>query len=192
MLLFVTLTAIIMSHNWANDLLFRLTGNPVPDHKREAGRNGGGNAGGPSDIDVSGLNPLWVQAEKQVPGWHSISLRFSGNPDAPATFLIDTGTGGRPDTVAQLALDRDTGEVVRWQPYDKQNAGQKLRAWVRPIHTGEAGGIIGQSIAVIAALGGIVLVCTGFSMAYRRFFGAKIKTAASPLSQPQPTPIPTL
>lgn len=192
LLLLVTLTGIIMSHNWANDLLFRLTGNPVPEHRREGGRSGGRGADGPAaKLDLAGINPLWAQAEKQVPGWNSISLRFSASPDAPASFLIDRSGGGRPDTVAQLNLNRDTGEVLRWQPYETQNAGQKLRAWVRPIHTGEAGGFLGQSVAVIAALGGITLVWTGLSMAWRRFFGTKQTNQVS-FSEPQTPTIPSL
>lgn len=186
LLLFVTLTGIIMSYDWASGLLFKLTGNPVPEQRREGGRGGDG----PGKIDLTGLNPLWSRAEKQVPGWHSISLRFSGSANAPASFMIDRGNGGRPDLVAQLNLDRETGEVVRWQPYEAQNAGQKLRAWTRPIHTGEAGGFLGQSIAVLAALGGIFLVWTGLSLAWRRFFGGR-QLHLTPTSQPETTPIPS-
>jgi len=40
-------------------------------------------------------------------------------------------------------------------------------------------------------IGGITLVWAGFSLACRRFLGAK-KNAATSLSQPQPTPIPSL
>ncbi|MEI9998967.1 MAG: PepSY-associated TM helix domain-containing protein [Verrucomicrobiota bacterium] len=186
LLLLVTLTGIVMSHDWAGDLLFRLTGNPVPEHRREGGRGGGRDGGGP--VDIEGINPLWTQAEKQVAGWHSISLRFPRSSDAPVTFLIDSGSGSRPDTVAQLVLDRDSGEVVRWQPYATENAGQKLRSWVRPIHTGEAGGIPGESIAVVAALGGITLAWTGLSMACRRFFGSR-DPVPSPVSPTQPESI---
>jgi uncharacterized iron-regulated membrane protein len=191
LLLLVTLTGIIMSHNWANDLLYRLTGNRIPEHRREDARSKRSADDPAVKLDLAGINPLWTQAEKQIAGWHSISLRFSPVSDAPANFLIDRGNGGRPDTVAQLSLDRDTGDVVRWQPYETQNMGQKLRAWVRPIHTGEAAGFLGQGIAVLAALGGITLVWTGLSMAWRRFFGSKERAATS-LAHPQPTPISSL
>ena len=189
LLLLVTMTGIIMSHDWAGDLLFRLTGNPVSAHRGEGGRSAGRDAGGAATLpDLGGINPLWTQAEKQVTSWHSISLRFPRSEDAPVTFLIDRGDGSRPDTVAQLALDRDTGEVVRWQPYATENAGQKLRSWMRPIHTGEAGGILGESMAVVAALGGIILAWTGLSMAYRRFFGAREPDLSS-LSPTQNDPL---
>jgi len=181
LLLLVTLTATIMSYNWAGDLLFRLTGNPVPEHRQGGrGRDGGG------AIDVDGINPLWLQAQKKVPDWKSINLRFSASEDAPASFQIDTGDGTRPDTIATLALDRDDGSVVRWQPYEIGNAGQKLRSWVRAIHTGEAGGIIGQTFAVLAALGGITLVWTGLSMAFHRFFRQR-KPTPELIPEPNPT-----
>jgi len=179
LLLCVTLTGILMSYDWAGNLLFRLTGSPMAEHHRE----GGGNSGAP--IDLEGLDPLWTQATQQVPGWHSISLRFPSSPEAPASFLIDSGDGERPDSLAQLTLDRGTGEVLHWKPYASQNEGQKLRSWVRPIHTGEAGGWLGQGLAVLAALGGITLVWTGLSLACRRFFGGK------PASLPQPDIAPT-
>jgi len=180
LLLLVTLTGTLMSYNWASDLLFRLTGNPVPEHRQNGGRGGGSGT-----IDVDGINPLWIQAQKKVPGWQSINLRFSGSDDAPASFQIDTGDGGRPDTVATLALDRDDGSVIRWQPYETGNTGQKLRSWVRPIHTGEGGGIIGQTLAVLTALGSITLVRTGLSMAFHRFFR---KRKPAPEFIPEPTP----
>jgi uncharacterized iron-regulated membrane protein len=166
LLFLVTFTAICMSQNWASDMLFTLTGSPLPNLKRDGGRNF--NPNGPANIDISGINPLWAQAEKQVPGWKSISLRFAGNSGLPASFQIDTGDGSRPDTMAQLALERADGEIDRWQPYASENAGQKLRSWLKPIHTGEAGGLIGESLAVLAALGTIMLVWSGYSMAYSR------------------------
>jgi uncharacterized iron-regulated membrane protein len=47
--------------------------------------------------------------------------------------------------------------------------GRRLRAWVRPLHTGEAGGLPGQTIALVASAGGGVLVWTGLALAWRRF-----------------------
>lgn len=185
LLLVVTLTGIIMSYGWANNLLFQLTGNAVPEQKRqrEGGRDSAQANGPAPQLALDGLNPLWIQAEKKVPGWHSISLRLSSSANAPASFMIDSGDGSRPDLTSQLNFDRDTGEVTRWQPYESQNAGQKLRSWVRPLHTGQAIGWIGETLAVVAAVGSILLVWTGFSMAWNRFSKS---TQSSPglISQP--------
>ncbi len=189
LLLIVALTAIILAHHWAGDLLFRITGNPVPEQRKE-GRRGNGEAEGKGPapkLDLSGVNSLWAQAQKQVPDWNSIYFRFPKSPEAPVTFQIDRGSGNRPDQMAQLTFDRNSGEVTRWQPYETQNAGQKLRSWVKPLHTGEAGGLFGESLAVIAALGGIILVWTGLSLAWRRFFGSRKSSGSPPESTPTPS-----
>lgn len=42
---------------------------------------------------------------------------------------------------SQLALDPITAETVRCEPFTGKSLGGRLRAWVRPLHTGEAGGL---------------------------------------------------
>jgi uncharacterized iron-regulated membrane protein len=191
-LVFVTLSGIIMSYPWANNLLFRLAGSPPPEQRREGGPPGGGGGrgrggaeGNAPKLDLTGMDALWTQAEQKVEGWKSISVRFAPSPQAPVVFNIDRGDGGRPDLKGQLTLNRRTGEVVKWMPYADQSTGQKLRFWARFLHTGEAGGWIGQTVAALAAFGGMILVWTGLSLAWRRFFG-KGKPAALSLAEPQP------
>jgi uncharacterized iron-regulated membrane protein len=70
---------------------------------------------------------------------------------------------------SQLTLDSKTGEVLRWEPFDSFNLGRRLRTWARFVHTGEAGGALGQTIAAFASAGAAFLVCTGFTLAWRRF-----------------------
>ena len=68
-------------------------------------------------------------------------------------------------------LDPVTADVVKWEPFAGQNMGRRLRAWVRPLHTGEAAGLVGQAIAFLASAGGTMLVWTGLALAWRRFRG---------------------
>ena len=87
-------------------------------------------------------------------------------------FSIDTSAGARrPDTRTQLTLDRRTGEVVKLEPYASQPAGRKIVGWLRFIHTGEAFGLPGQTVAGLASTGGVMLVWTGLSLALRRLAG---------------------
>jgi uncharacterized iron-regulated membrane protein len=162
-LFFIVLTAVVMSYPWANNLLYRMTGSEPA--RREGGRDGGPPAGS----DPRGLDKLWARAEHQVSGWQSISVRLPASSAALVTFTIDQGNGGRPDKRAQLTLDRKTGAVVRWEPFSSYNSGRRLRTWVRWVHTGEAGGWIGQTVAAVASCGGAVLVWTGLALALRRF-----------------------
>jgi uncharacterized iron-regulated membrane protein len=118
---------------------------------------------------LEGLDAAWTRAEEQVPGWQAITLRLPASPGDPATFTIDASKGAaRPDRRAQLVLDTATGAVVRWEPYASQDRSRKVRSWMRWLHTGEAGGWIGQAAAGLASAGGALLVWTGLSLAWRR------------------------
>ena len=66
-------------------------------------------------------------------------------------------------------LDPVTADVVKWEPVAGQNMGRRLRARVRPLHTGEAGGLPGQAIAGLASAGGAMVAWTGIALAWRRF-----------------------
>jgi uncharacterized iron-regulated membrane protein len=147
-----------------------------PDTKPAVERRGSGPRRGfvpPTEIRTAGLNAVWTAAEQKVAGWNYVSLRFPQKPGDPLTFLIDQGNGARPDLRATLTLDADSAKEVDWKPYPSMNAGQKARNWVRWIHTGEAGGWIGQIVGLLACLAAAVLVWTGFALTWRRFFGKK-------------------
>ena len=45
-----------------------------------------------------------------------------------------------------------------------------MRGWLRFAHTGELGGLPGQLVAGIGCLGGVMLVYTGLSLAFRRLW----------------------
>ena len=178
-LLVIVLTGVIMSYAWANNLLYRMTGNAPPPPGPAAVQNAAGRgpgAGRSPEQSLSktegatqlGLDRLFARAGQQVPDWTTISLRLPDNAAGPLTLSIDCGNGGRPDLRSQLTLDRATGEIVRWEPFSSYNRGRQLRAWARFSHTGEAGGLLGQTLAAIVSVGASLLVFTGLSLAIRR------------------------
>jgi uncharacterized iron-regulated membrane protein len=197
-LLVLTLTGVVMSYQWANDLLYRITGSEPPPPASPAAPPGRAGAAGAQPREdrparpaesrpATGSNALWARAERQVPGWVAISLRVPPRPDGPATFFIQEPTGWHPAPRSQLVLDAATAEIVRWEPYAGQSLGRRARSWVRPLHTGEAGGVIGQSMAFLASAGGTVLVWTGLALAWRRFRSWRRRTSGAtlaPLGQP--------
>jgi uncharacterized iron-regulated membrane protein len=167
-LFFVVLSAAPMSYQWANALLYRMTGSEAP---AAGGRGPGGERGERSrgTVTVAGLDRLWARAAAQEPAWRSISLRLPEGPRRPAVFTIDTGDGGQPQRRSTLTLNRATGEVERHETFADQNAGRRLRSWSRFVHTGEAYGMAGQTVAGIASAGAVVLVWTGIALSLRRF-----------------------
>src|SRR5262249_20615118 len=89
--------------------------------------------------------------------------------DGPVTVSISESSAPHNFARSQLTLNRATADVVKWEPYSDNSTGRKLRTWFRGLHTGEAFGFFGQTIAGLASLGGCFLVWTGLAMAWRRF-----------------------
>ena len=188
-LFLIVLSGVFISYPWATDLLLRLTGEEVTPRRAEGP---GAGPGGPrgrdgsrrEEVPLDGLDELWAQAEEKTADWQSISLRLPSSMEAPVTFTILRGGRGRPDLRAQLTFDRASGEEKTWQTYASQGFGRRVRAWMRWLHTGEAGGWIGQTLAGIASAGAAVLVWTGLALSWRRFFSRKKTTVERPLSAP--------
>jgi uncharacterized iron-regulated membrane protein len=181
-LFLIVITGVIMSYAWANNLLYRMTGNTpppppaaqfVPERSQNSGQRTERGKHRSESPRFDGLEKLFARAEQQVPDYTTISLRLPNPPANALTFSIDRGNGGRPDLRSQLTLDRATGEIVRWEVFSGYNRGRQLRAWARFTHTGEAGGLLGQTMAVIASAGASLLVFTGLSLGVRRFFAWK-------------------
>jgi uncharacterized iron-regulated membrane protein len=161
----IVLCGVPMSYPWATDLLYRLTGSPPPPRPASA-QEGRSQRERPS---FEGWDRLFAAAETVLPEWQSLTLRVPASADENPAFTIDAGTGGRPDLRGQLVLDRRTAAVVRWEPFSSQSPGRRLRSWARFVHTGEAGGIAGQTVAAFASSGAVLLGGTGLAMAWRRF-----------------------
>lgn len=176
-LLVIVISGVVMSYTWANNLLYRLVGSEPPPPARlssaprsDRARPSTSDGTARNDVDFSMLDALFARARQQVPGWERISVRLPRS-HGPMTFSIETGSGGRPDRRYQLTLDPDTAAVVRWEPFSSYNAGRRLRGWFRFLHTGEAGGWMGQAVAALVTCGAMVLGWTGLSLAVHRFRG---------------------
>lgn len=188
----IALTGVIMSYTWANNLLYRLTGNEPPaanvgappraqdqaghpragDRARQDGRRTESPAGGPG---LDGLEMLVAQAQQQVPQWRIIHIRLP-NGRMPLSVFVDEG-GGRPDQRSQFFLNPQTGEIRR-ETFAAYNAGRKLRTWARFSHTGEAGGLLGQTVAALACASATVLAFTGLMLSVKRVLAARCGAGA--------------
>jgi uncharacterized iron-regulated membrane protein len=167
----VVATATVFSYPWANDLVYRAAGEQPP---RASG--GGGAQGRPEGAAVA-QNPAAVQrlsydallAAAAAQGeWRTLTLNLP-TPEAPTVRIgVDQGNGGQPHLRHNLTLDAATGAVAAWAPFSSQSAGQKARSWIRFLHTGEALGIIGQTVAGLVSFTSILMVWTGLALAYRR------------------------
>jgi uncharacterized iron-regulated membrane protein len=169
-LIVIALTGSVMSYQWANDLLYRMTGNTPPAPAAAGGGARGSRLEGRERAAASAidLDALVARAAGQAPGWVAITLRLPQRAGGPVTAFIQEPPTWHPSPRSVLTLDAATTQVVKWEPFADANLGRKLRLLARVLHTGEVGGVIGQAIAGLASLGGVFLVCTGIALACRR------------------------
>jgi uncharacterized iron-regulated membrane protein len=169
LLIVMTTSGVVMSYPWANRLLYTWTRSPLPTPPAvERVPRAAGAAG----AHAENLDQLWARAERQVPDWRTITLRLPTRAGSPLVFSISDARHWNRFARSQLTLDAATGDAVRWEPYAGTSRGQKARGWLRFAHTGELGGLPGQLAAGIGCVGGVVLVCTGLALAWRRLLGA--------------------
>jgi uncharacterized iron-regulated membrane protein len=173
----VVATATVFSYPWANNLVYRAFGEEPP-------ARGGGGSGGRGQqtaaaapitewghgtgLSVLGLDALFERAAAHG-NWRTLTLTLP--TDASATtvrFAIDAGNGGQPQLRHTLTLDATNGAVAAYVPFSSQTPGQQARLWVRFLHTGEALGIVGQTIAGIVSFTSLIMVWTGIALAWRR------------------------
>lgn len=191
-LFFVVLTATFFSYAWTTDLLYKATGHEPPPKRAapppaRAAAGAGHRAEGrqveraeTSELsadevtpDYSRLGAAFAVTQAQVDAWKSITLRLPSSPKGALDFIVDQGNGARPDLRTQITIEPKTGSIEKTETYRSYNAARKIRLWVRWIHTGEAGGVIGQTVAGIASAAGALLVWTGLALACRRFLKRK-------------------
>lgn len=179
----IVATGVVMSYPWANDLLYRMAGSEPPPPRPASGppaapRDGAGRG---SFEAPRGLDAARAAATERVPDWRTLTVRLPSSATAPLVVAIDRSSGAaRPDLRSSLTLDAATGAVQRFEPYESQSLGRRLRTWVRWTHTGEAAGILGQTLAAGASAAGGLLVWTGLALAWRRFRAWRLSRANAP------------
>ncbi len=70
-------------------------------------------------------------------GMKSITIEIPQSDDRVFSVAIDKSIGGQPNQASQLVMNRQTGQVEAMKQFSDNNAGRKLRAWARFLHTGE-------------------------------------------------------
>ena len=123
----------------------------------------------PAQAQALPLDTLLIMAQEQSPLWQTITLSVPAPSASQVEFSIDEGNGGQPQKRHSLQLNAYTGDTVAWQPFSSQSAGRQARSWVRFLHTGEALGFFGQTIAGLVSFLSVLMVWTGFALALRRF-----------------------
>jgi uncharacterized iron-regulated membrane protein len=168
-LIVISLTGLFMSYQWASGLAFKFVGARPP---AAAERFSSVSLAQIQGID---LDAVFRTAGIQAPDWKTMALRF-GKPNAPVTMMVQEKSSPYPTPRSVMKVDPATAQVLSWEPLAGQDKARRMQMFVRYLHTGEVYGILGQTIMLIGALGALVLVWTGLSMAWQRFIGSRRRT----------------
>lgn len=183
----IVLGSAVISYPWATDLVYRVMGDTPPPRaatkgaaakgpptKGPASSQPGTHAAAPATepLPLPTLDPLLLRAEARVPSWKMITMRLPERNGLVA-FTIDRGTAGQPQKRDMVTFDLAKPDAERWEPFANQTSGRRARSWLRFLHTGEAFGLVGQTIAGLVSGAAVVLAYTGTMLSFRRFFGKK-------------------
>lgn len=161
-LFLISLSGIYISYSWAGDLVYTLTGTERPPAQAPPPR------GATWETPRIPLESFITVAKEQVPEWAYIKLDLPKTGAKTAILSISESDSRIPLTRSTLKLKTENAAVVEWVPFSGLNLGNRITTWLRWIHTGEAGGWIGQLIAGLATTAALVLGWTGLSLSYRR------------------------
>ncbi|MDT8397451.1 MAG: PepSY-associated TM helix domain-containing protein [Pseudomonadales bacterium] len=170
----IVATAAVFSYGWANDLVYQAFGEQAPV-RRSAGNAAASNIAAKPGTDAGKVMPHYLSLDQLVAraanyrgDWRQLTANLPKPDAATLQFTIDQGNGGQPQLRHSLSLDRQTGEVRSWQPFSSQSPGRQARTFIRFLHTGEALGFWGQTLAGLVSFASLFMVWTGFALAWRR------------------------
>ncbi|MGE0624353.1 MAG: PepSY-associated TM helix domain-containing protein [Pseudomonadales bacterium] len=181
-LVVIVATGTVFGYGWANRLAYNLAGEepPVRSAPGPAGQHASapvaGMRPGPADalpLDTLPLEMLLARAvdafEAELGPWNAVTVTLPETGATRIQFQFDQGTGGQPQRRHGLTLEVARGDLLGWSRFQDQSVGTRLRSWIRFLHTGEALGFAGQTVAGVASLGAVFMVWTGLSLSLRRF-----------------------
>ena len=178
-LIIVIATAAVFSYGWASDLVYRSFGEEPPTRGR------GGNPPAVATLaegaDPLSLDQLLQHATAGTPEWRTVTLNMPDDGAAVVTVRVDEGTGGQPQYRMDRDLDRSSGAIIAERPFSAASPGRQARIFIRFLHTGEALGVAGQTIAGIVSLLSLIMVWTGLALSWRRLISPLLqRRSASP------------
>ena len=182
----IVATATVFNYSWANNLVYQLAGEEPPQR--------GSRSPTPVDPEVNigsaaeslSLESLFAIARRSeyAGDWRTMTLNLPASGAETISISIDQGSGGQPQKRHSLSLNRESGALVAWEPFDSQSPGRQARSWVRFLHTGEALGLPGQTIAGLVSFFAVIMVWTGLALSLRRLQRFLRRLRSSRVSNP--------
>ena len=161
------LTGLPLSFDWFRDGVYALGGSkPVKNPVVKV----------PEGAKPASMETYWKQVQALVPNYGETLIHYPYVRQPKKSIDVFTVEKGAPNAFARtmIYLDPFTGNVVRFTPYEKSSAGQKLYFWMLSWHMGMIGpkwlSLFLPLVLILGAASVPVLAYTGASSYLRRTF----------------------
>jgi uncharacterized iron-regulated membrane protein len=116
---------------------------------------------------------------------NAIFYSLSAPKDSTASFMVSLLPADAIQEAATTTyyLDQFSGKVLQSQTFAQRNLGQKIRASIKPLHTGAIFGTPSKIFALLVALLGVIFPTTGTIMWLNRTRKKKKKTKSPAISR---------
>jgi vanillate O-demethylase ferredoxin subunit len=130
------------------------------------------------------LSAVWREIGEFTPHPREVLIHIPYKPADPFEIYVIAADAPHANARTYLYLSSQDGSVMKFTPYADMGAGDKIYYWMLSIHTGEIGGVFGQTILALGASGVLVLGFTGVRTWFRRRANRKRSrpAASSPIS----------
>jgi len=155
-LLLSIITGLIMSFKWAENTMYFLSGSKK--EKREKIEST------PLNVDAKSFSLETIIAELKK-GKAIQPDCFIGLPeDEKGVYRITlrSDEGGFFKRIDQYTIDQYSGKILKEKPFEKMQAGEKIRSVTKDVHTGKSFGLFGEIVVFITGLVSASLPITGF------------------------------
>jgi len=169
-LMAIVLTGLVFSYSWANRLVYAAYGETPPKRSKAPAAEVVADAPEmlPVAVEPASLDELVGQVTDVFGNWRRLAITLPAANAAELNVSVDWGNGVQAGKKRTLKLARDGSGLIGEPMANAATPGSKARRFIRYLHTGEVFGIIGQTIAGLAALAALVLIYTGLSLGIRR------------------------
>ena len=120
-------------------------------------------------VPRAGLATALAATESGVPGWRAIVLTLPRARDTELRVEVRAGRSGQPQKAGVMTVDRRTGAALSWESFADATPSRRAQQFMRYAHTGEYWGLAGQAVAGLLAVGIVLMVWTGLSVALLMF-----------------------
>ena len=184
-LLMIAVTGMVMSYPAVGDRVYPVVGGAISFGSLAAGP-GVGQVGGevadgqaateaadqtadPALAPRAGLAAALAATESGIPGWRAIVLTLPRPRDTEVRVEVRAGRSGQPQKAGVMTVDRRTGAALSWESFADATPSRRAQQFLRYAHTGEYWGLAGQVVAGLLAVGTVLMVWTGLSVALLMF-----------------------